>query len=113
MERKALLVHLLMEQSSVRQKWIVEELRVGSAPNVSRSAREVREKLEKDDRKTAKVVNEIARFITGHLFTRQETAAAKSGAVSVELADRVWPVRLQGSPGTGCESNRESSVSLA
>jgi hypothetical protein len=48
--RKVLLAHLLMGRSSVRQKWIVEELGMGSAPYVSRLAREVREKLEKGDR---------------------------------------------------------------
>jgi len=62
--RKALLAHLLMERTSVRQKWIVEELGMGSAPYVSRLAREVREKLEKGDRKTEKVKDEITRFIT-------------------------------------------------
>jgi hypothetical protein len=62
--RKALLAHLLMERTSVRQKWIVEELAMGTAPYVSRLAREVREKLEKGDKKTAKIKNQIARFIT-------------------------------------------------
>jgi hypothetical protein len=62
--RKALLAHLLMERTSVRQKWIVEQLGMGSAPYVSRLAREVREKLEKGDRKTAKLKDKIVRIIT-------------------------------------------------
>lgn len=62
--RKALLAHVLMERTSVRQKWIVEELEMGTAPYVSCLAREVREKLEKGDRKTAKLKKQIIRIIT-------------------------------------------------
>ena len=38
-ERKALIAHILMEQTSVRQKWIFETLHMGSAPYVSRLAK--------------------------------------------------------------------------
>ncbi len=36
-ERKALIAHILMEQTSAPQKWIVENLAMGSAPYVSKA----------------------------------------------------------------------------
>gem|GEM_PF-3243248 len=43
-ERMALIAHILMEQTSVRQKWIFETLHMGSAPYVSRLAKSMGER---------------------------------------------------------------------
>jgi putative transposase len=64
-DRKALIAHLLMEQTSVPQKWIVEELAMGSSPYVSRLAKAMRERIEKGDRAMRRLKKSIiARIIT-------------------------------------------------
>ena len=67
-ERKALIAHLLMERTSVPQKWIVGKLAMGSAPYVSRLAKEMSQRIAAGDRamkRMKKII--IARFITWYL----------------------------------------------
>ena len=64
-ERKALIAHLLMERTSVPQKWIVENLAMGSAPYVSRLAKEMGRRITTGDRpmrRLKKII--IAKIIT-------------------------------------------------
>lgn len=64
-ERKALIAHVLMEMTSVPQKWIVEELAMGSPPYVSRLAKSMGERIAKGDRVMARLKRMIiARIIT-------------------------------------------------
>jgi putative transposase len=63
-ERKALIAHILMEQTSVRQKWIVETLHMGSAPYVSRLAKSMGERIAQGDRPMRKLKNEIAKILS-------------------------------------------------
>jgi putative transposase len=63
-ERKALIAHILMEQTSVRQKWIVETLQMGSAPYVSRLAKEMGERIAHGDRSMRKLKNEIGKILS-------------------------------------------------
>ena len=64
-ERKALIAHLLMERTSVPQKWIVEKLAMGSAPYVSRLAKEMGQRIAGGDRAMKRMKKAIvARFIT-------------------------------------------------
>ena len=63
-ERKALIAHILMEQTSVRQKWIVETLHMGSAPNVSRLAKRMGERIAQGDRAMRTLKSEIAMILS-------------------------------------------------
>ena len=64
-ERKALIAHVLMERTSVPQKWIVEKLAMGSAPYVSRLAKEMGQRIAKGDRAMKRLKKAIAaRIIT-------------------------------------------------
>ena len=62
---KQLVAHLLMERTSVPQKWIVEKLAMGSAPYVSRLAKEMGQRIAGGDRAMKRMKKAIvARFIT-------------------------------------------------
>ena len=64
-ERKALITHILMERTSVPQKWIVEKLAMGSAPYVSRLAKEMGQRIAKGDRAMKRMKKAmITRIIT-------------------------------------------------
>ena len=64
-ERKALIAHLLMERTSVPQKWIVEKLAMGSAPYVSRLAKEMGQRIAGGERAMKRMKKAIvAKFIT-------------------------------------------------
>jgi hypothetical protein len=64
-DRKALIAHLLMEQTSVPKKWIIEALSMGSPLYVSRLAKAMREQIEKGDRTMRRLKKSIiARIIT-------------------------------------------------
>ena len=63
-ERKALIAHILMKQTSVRQKWVVETLHMGSAPYVSRLAKRMGERIAQGDRAMRKLKNEIVKFLS-------------------------------------------------
>ena len=64
-ERKALIAHLLRERTSVPQKWIVEQLAMGSAPYVSRLAKEMGQRIAGGDRTMKRLKKTIlARIIT-------------------------------------------------
>ena len=64
-ERKAMIAHLLMERTSVPQKWIVEKLAMGSAPYVSRLAKEMAQRIVAGDRSKRRLKKTIiARIIT-------------------------------------------------
>ena len=68
-ERKALIAHLLMERTSVPQKWIVEKLAMGSAPYVSRLAKEMGQRIAAGDRVMKRLKKAtIARIITWYPF---------------------------------------------
>ena len=60
---KALLAHVICEQTSVSQKWITQTLHMGSTPYVSKQAKEMKEWV-KTDKKWGRVKNKIVRFIT-------------------------------------------------
>ena len=62
-ERKALIAHLLMERTSVPQKWIVEKLAMGSAPYVSRLAKEMGQRIAKGARAMKRVKKAIVASI--------------------------------------------------
>ena len=63
--RKAMIAHLLMERTSVPQKWIVEKLAMGSAPYVSRLAKEMGQRIAGGDRPMKRMKKAIvAKFIT-------------------------------------------------
>ena len=64
-ERKAMIAHLLMERTSVPQKWIVEKLAMGSAPYVSRLAKEMGQRIAGGDQAMKRMKKAIvARIIT-------------------------------------------------
>ena len=63
-DRKALIAHILMEQTSVRQRWIVETLHMGSAPYVSRLAKLMGERIARGDRAMGKLKKEIAKILS-------------------------------------------------
>ena len=64
-ERKALIAHLLMDRTSVPQKWIFEKLAMGSAPYVSRLAKEMGQRIVGGDRAMKRLKKAIvARIIT-------------------------------------------------
>ncbi len=63
-ERKALIAHILMEQTSVTQKWVVETLQMGSAPYVSRLAKEMGERIADGDRSMRKLKNKITKVLS-------------------------------------------------
>ena len=64
-ERKALIAHILMERTSVPQQWIVDHLAMGSAPYVSRLAKEMAQRIVAGDRSKRRLKNTIiARIIT-------------------------------------------------
>ncbi len=64
-QRKALIAHVLMERTSVPQKWIVDQLAMGSAPYVSRLAKEMGERIAAGDRAMKRLKKAIvARIIT-------------------------------------------------
>ena len=56
--------HILMEQTSVRQKWIVETLHMGSAPYVSRLAKLMGERIAQGDRVMRKLKNKIVKILS-------------------------------------------------
>ncbi len=60
--RKALIAHVLCERTSVRQDWIVEHLKMGTKPYVSRLASDMKRKVEKD-KKLMKLRNQIVKVI--------------------------------------------------
>jgi len=60
---KALLAHVLCEQTSVSQKWITKTLHMGSSPYVSKLAKEMKLRV-KNDKKWANLKKDIIRFIT-------------------------------------------------
>ena len=62
--RKALIAHILMEQTSVRQKWVVETLHMASAPYVSRLAKLMGEPIARGDRAMQILKNEIAKVLS-------------------------------------------------
>ena len=64
-ERKALIAHVLMERTSVPQKWIVENLEMGSAPYVSRLAKEMGERITAGDR----VMRRLKKTIIASIIT--------------------------------------------
>jgi hypothetical protein len=64
-ERKALIAHILMERTSVPQQWIVDHLAMGSAPYVSRLAKEMAQRITAGDRPMRRLKKAIiARIIT-------------------------------------------------
>jgi REP element-mobilizing transposase RayT len=64
-QRKGLIAHVLMERTSVPQKWIVNQLAMGSAPYVSRLAKEMGERIAAGDRAMKRLKKAIvARIIT-------------------------------------------------
>ena len=64
-ERKAMIAHILMERTSVPQQWIVDHLAMGSAPYVSRLAKEMAQRIVAGDRSKRRLKNTIiARIIT-------------------------------------------------
>jgi REP element-mobilizing transposase RayT len=60
--RKALIAHVLVERTSVRQDWIVEHLRMGTKPYVSRLASEMGGRVARD-RKLGRMKARIAKVI--------------------------------------------------
>jgi hypothetical protein len=60
--RKALIAHVLVERTSVRQEWMVEHLRMGTKPYVSRLATEMGERV-KRERKLSRMKKQIAKVI--------------------------------------------------
>ena len=64
-QRKALIAHVLGERASVPQKWTVDHLAMGSAPYVSRLAKEMGERIAAGDRTMKRMKKAIvARIIT-------------------------------------------------
>jgi len=64
-ERKAMIAHILMERTSVPQQWIVDHLAMGSAPYVSRLAKEMAQRIVAGDRSKRRLKKTIiARIIT-------------------------------------------------
>lgn len=60
---KALLAHIITEQTSVPQKWIAQTLHMGSTPYVSKLAKEMKQAMPKR-KKWREVKQAIIRFIT-------------------------------------------------
>ena len=60
---KALLAHIITEQTSVPQKWISQTLHMGSAPYVSKLAKEMKLAMPKS-KEWRDVKQRIIRFIT-------------------------------------------------
>ncbi len=60
---KALLAHIITEQTSVPQKWIAQTLHMGSAPYVSKLAKEMKQATPKS-KEWRGVKQRIIRFIT-------------------------------------------------
>ena len=70
-----MIAHILMEQTSVRQKWIVETLQMGSAPYVSRLAKLMGERIAQADRAMRKLKNEIVKILSRPPILRASWAA--------------------------------------
>ena len=62
-----------MEQTSVRQKWVVETLHMGSAPYVSRLAKLMGERVAREDRAMRTLKNEIVNVLSQPLFPSVHT----------------------------------------
>lgn len=78
-ERKALIARILMERTSVPQKWIVANLAMGSAPYVNRLAKEMGERIAAGDRAMKRLKKLIiARNITWPFFRSEETSEPKT-----------------------------------
>jgi hypothetical protein len=60
---KALLAHIITEQTSVPQKWIAQTLHMGSAPYVSKLAKEMKQAIPRT-KKWRDVKQSMIRFIT-------------------------------------------------
>ncbi|MFT6380074.1 MAG: hypothetical protein ACJAXZ_001553 [Akkermansiaceae bacterium] len=60
---KALLAHIITEQTSVPQKWIAQTLHMGSAPYVSKLAKEMKQAIPRS-KKWRDVKQSMMRFIT-------------------------------------------------
>jgi hypothetical protein len=60
---KALLAHIITEQTSVPQKWIAQPLHMGSAPYVSKLAKEMKQAIPRS-KKWRNVKQSMIRFIT-------------------------------------------------
>jgi hypothetical protein len=60
---KALLAHIITEQTSVPQKWIAQTLHMGSAPYVSKLAEEMKQAIPRS-KKWRDVKQSMMRFIT-------------------------------------------------
>ncbi len=56
--------HILMEQTSVRQKWVVETLHMGPAPYVSRLAKLMGERIAQGDRAMRTLKNKIVKTLS-------------------------------------------------
>ncbi len=71
-ERKALIAHILMEQTSVRQKWVVQSLHMGSPPYVSRLAKLMGERIAQGDHGMRTLKNEIVKVLSRPQFGARE-----------------------------------------
>ena len=60
---KALLAHIITEQTSVPQKWIAQTFHMGSAPYVSKLAKEMKQAMPRS-KEWRDVKQKIVRFIT-------------------------------------------------
>jgi hypothetical protein len=64
---KALLAHIITEQTSVPQKWIAQTLHMGSAPYVSKLAKEMKQAIPRS-KKWRDVKQSMIRFMTSPHF---------------------------------------------
>ena len=60
----ALMEHILVEQNRVRQKWVVETLHMGPAPNVSRFAKLMGGRIAQGDRGMRNLKVEIVEILS-------------------------------------------------